>query len=165
MVTMDTISDYNETFDIPIENILLYDEVKNNLYSPKFGILKTLKNPFKQYENLHTDNTIYIAGENLYNKNTFVQSTITIEQELNEPNWVLLEPKIKLFPYQNNEVSELSELNINNFNFLFKDLKDNNEIKIENNQIILPPIITNTNKLEIKINFPIAYIIIDCWLT
>ena len=162
MIVTETFSDWNESFQIPLQNILLYDEENNNLYSPNYGVLKTLKNPVgSHFNDLTSDNTIYIDGMELFDKNNYVQKTIVIEQEMNQSNFRVIEPKIKLFAYNNNIILENVIFSINNFNFKYGELT---KTPILNDQIILDPIIINSNKLEININIPVAFVLIDCYI-
>jgi hypothetical protein len=159
MVVTESIKNYKETINIPLKNLLLFNEQDNNLYSAYGTILKTLKNPISNYiDNVVSDNTIYIIGNELFDKNTFIQNEVIIEQELNQSDWRVLEVKIKLYSIDNNIVPDIAYLDINGNTITFENYK------IENDQIILNPIIMHTNKLVINLNWPIAYLVIECYI-
>lgn len=163
MLKTNHLSNYNEEFSINIKNILCYKN--GNLIDGTGGILKTLKNPLSVIYNKESvsDNTIYISGKELYNVNTNIINTISIEQEENEKNWEILNIYIKLIPNEytgNKGILPNSFLQIND-NIIYLKEED---IDSNLNQLTLKPLIGSWNKLDISVNFNIHYLLIECWV-
>jgi hypothetical protein len=158
MIVTNHLSNYYGQFTINTKDILLYQD--GYLKSSTGAILKTLKNPIEQFlgEDLVSDNYIHISGDNLYNASTAEIFPIVVEQEIGQKDWVLFEIAIKMGnPLDiTNYFPPNAKLTINGINLPL-------ELNKKLNQINFAPLLLKTNKLEIKVNWSIAYIAIHCW--